>query len=130
MTNEAKDMPDSPGWYAFEGLPKGKKSGKLIQTVFYVYGAVEHLMAQSVSDSKWPVEHLVGKWTRVYMPWESQPTAMDMHIAATAALGWIDEIYPPDIFDGSSGDEGPVRIVGIRENLRKALQRALQEETK
>lgn len=44
-----------------------------------------------------------------------------LHAAATAALGWIDEIYPPNIFDGSSGDEGPVRIVEIRENLRLAL---------
>lgn len=51
-----------------------------------------------------------------------QPAMVALDMAATAALGWIDEIYPPDIFDGSSGDEGPVQIVEIRENLRKALQ--------
>lgn len=38
-----------------------------------------------------------------------------------AALEWIDEIYPAEIFDGSSGDEGPVRIVAIREKLRQTL---------
>lgn len=45
----------------------------------------------------------------------------ELHRWASAALSWIDEIYPADIFDGSSGDEGPVRIVEIRENLRQAL---------
>jgi hypothetical protein len=50
-------------------------------------------------------------------------TAMELAFAASLALTWFDERYPPDVFDGSSGDEGPTRIVAIRENLRRALQR-------
>lgn len=49
--------------------------------------------------------------------------SLSLEEAAADALEWIDEIYPPDIFDGSSGDEGPVRIVAIRENLRTTLRR-------
>jgi hypothetical protein len=53
---------------------------------------------------------------------EAQARMAELRAAAIPALEWIDEIYPADIFDGSSGDEGPVRIVAIRENLRRALQ--------
>jgi hypothetical protein len=49
---------------------------------------------------------------------------VSLRAAAADALEWIDEIYPADVFDGSSGDEGPVRIVAIRENLRRALLEA------
>ena len=30
---------------------------------------------------------------------------------------WQDECYPPDIFDGSSGDEGDIKVVEIRKVL-------------
>lgn len=43
---------------------------------------------------------------------------------AQAALGWIDDIWPANIFDGSSGDIGPVTIARIREDLRKAINDA------
>jgi hypothetical protein len=48
--------------------------------------------------------------------------------ASAAALGWIEEYYPASVFDGSSGDEGPVRIVAIRENLRQALRQLKERE--
>lgn len=47
----------------------------------------------------------------------------ELRAVTSPALVWIDEIYPADVFDGSSLDEGPVRIVAIRENLRRALQK-------
>jgi len=53
---------------------------------------------------------------------ETQNDTLLQH-AAQAALGWIDDIYPPDLFDGSSGDFGEEQIVAIRETLRAALQR-------
>lgn len=48
--------------------------------------------------------------------------------AATAALGWIDYIYPPDIFIGlaEDADEGVIEIAMIRENLRQALNNETQ----
>lgn len=50
--------------------------------------------------------------------------AANLRQAALAALGWLDAIYPPAIFDGSSGDEGAIEIVAIRENLRHAIEGA------
>lgn len=73
-------------------------------------------------SARLPTEAIAAWNTRARPQLATQPTAMALEPAAIAALGWIDEIYPPDIFDGSSGDEGPVQIVEIRENLRKALQ--------
>lgn len=62
-------------------------------------------------------EEAIAAWNRRVVPDAPKP----LLTAAAAALEWIDEIYRADIFDGSSGDEGPVRIVAIRENLRRAL---------
>lgn len=46
---------------------------------------------------------------------------VNLRQAAEEALTWIDERWPADVFDGSSGDEGPVRIATVREQLRAAL---------
>jgi hypothetical protein len=53
---------------------------------------------------------------------EAQQRIAELEEAASPALGWIDEIYPPSVFDGSSGDSGAVEIVAIREALRQALE--------
>lgn len=63
-----------------------------------------------------PDGHKVCRWQ------PGEPGQQSLIPAAQAALGWIDDIYPPNIFDGSSGDPGPVQIVEIRENLRTALK--------
>jgi len=47
--------------------------------------------------------------------------------ACEAALGWIDQTYPPAIFTGESGDEGAVGIVRIREQARAAIAEARGE---
>lgn len=41
--------------------------------------------------------------------------------AAIPALEWFEQVYPADVFTGISGDEGAVKVVEIRENLRAAL---------
>jgi hypothetical protein len=43
------------------------------------------------------------------------------HALELVAAWWADT-YPPDVFDGSSGDEGPRRVVEIREALKAALE--------
>jgi len=37
---------------------------------------------------------------------------------------WFDEIYPADVFDGSSGDPGAVKVVYFREKLRAVVGKA------
>lgn len=41
--------------------------------------------------------------------------------AAKGADGWFQDVYPPDAFDGSSGDPGAVRVTEIRDDLFDAL---------
>jgi hypothetical protein len=41
--------------------------------------------------------------------------------AAKGADGWFQDVYPPDSFDGSSGDPGAVRVTEIRDDLFDAL---------
>src|SRR5436190_8201204 len=76
----------------------------------------------TVNDEVVPVWDAHRLMLAVCNSYESERQAL--HLAAAAALGWIDEIYPAEVFDGSSGDEGPVRIAAIRETLRKALTEA------
>jgi len=76
-------------------------------------------------DSGENLETLIARWNDQPHIDALQARIAKLHEAASPALDWIDEIYPPDVFDGSSGDEGPVRIAAIRENLRKALQEEL-----
>lgn len=84
-----------------------------------IYGIVESVCVDDATIDVWEVHRLMIALRDEY---EAERAAL--HEAATAALGWIDEIYPAAVFDGSSGDEGPIRIVAIRENLRQALGEA------
>jgi len=45
----------------------------------------------------------------------------ERHRSWNLLMEWLDEIYPADIFDGSSGDIGPQILVKLREinELRK-----------
>lgn len=49
----------------------------------------------------------------------------DRHRSWDLLMEWLDEIYPADIFDGSSGDIAPQILVKIREinELRKEVER-------
>ncbi len=40
---------------------------------------------------------------------------------------WWDRVYPEDVFDGSSGDEGALEVVRIRKMLRAAIAEARDE---
>lgn len=48
----------------------------------------------------------------------------DLLTACQALLDWLNEIYPPRVFDGSSGDSGPVRIVALRAQAEAAIAHA------
>lgn len=73
---QALDMPDSPGHWAFEGvldygdepLPEPE------QTLWRVQETNLGLLAMSGMRMH-KCKMLKGKWTRVYMPWESQVQA-------------------------------------------------------
>jgi hypothetical protein len=41
--------------------------------------------------------------------------------AAEAAKQWFHDVYPPDSFDGSSGDSGAVSVVKLRDDLLEAI---------
>jgi hypothetical protein len=47
--------------------------------------------------------------------------------ACEAVLTWWGRVYPPDIFDGSSGNENTLEIVRIRDVVCAALARARAE---
>lgn len=45
----------------------------------------------------------------------------DLVRALRALLDWLNEIWPPDIFTGESGDPGAVRVATLREQATAAL---------
>jgi hypothetical protein len=86
-----------------------------------------HAEAEAIVVGRFGIDATYYSLKRIRDAYEARIS--ELEAAAIPALAWMDsvpqasdEIYPPGIFDGSSGDEGPVRIAAIRENLRQALQ--------
>lgn len=70
MTNEPLDFPDAPGWYAFEGYVKPFAKQMEHEVVRVHWGKITQRWQVVWSRGHHPADMLVGKWTRLYMPWE------------------------------------------------------------
>lgn len=70
---QALEMPDSPGWWAFEGdRDASGPLGQTLQLVVEVFDWREKLYARFPMSGSVAVEHVPGKWVKLVLPWESQ----------------------------------------------------------
>lgn len=77
MTGEPMDMPDGPGWWAFEG---GLNYGNGVMLNMHIQMPVRVYWGDTTGEWQThcqlgyhPARHLDGKWYRLHMPWEQQP---------------------------------------------------------
>lgn len=76
-TGQAMDMPDSAGWWAFEGYinyAKGANPNETMREVVRVFWGKTTQAWQTVSiNGRHPAYMLIGKWHKFTTPWEPQP---------------------------------------------------------
>ena len=67
---QALDMPDGPGWWAFEGQWKAQDNGNKWTHVFKIeeHNGTLYVAADDDLETR---DFLVGKWYRLTMPWEA-----------------------------------------------------------
>lgn len=64
-------QPNSAGWWAFEGRIKGGNSDKVEREVVRVHwGTITQRWQVAWAKGRHPASMLVGKWTKVDVPWE------------------------------------------------------------
>ena len=69
--SDGKDSPDGPGWWAFQGRWVDLEGEFTIAIEIAMFRGE---LLPAYDDTVWPPSDLIGTWTRVYMPWEQQPT--------------------------------------------------------
>jgi hypothetical protein len=68
------DMPDSAGWWAFDGVDT-EDDNYAYQCPFELrLSSGELRLAVGVDGMEEPIERFVGKWYRLQMPWQAQPS--------------------------------------------------------
>lgn len=87
------NAPNEPGWWAFEGRYKDV-GAKLFRDVYelIVRGDSLHVEMKGIGID-WPVTQLEGKWTRIYMPWET-PAAQPHRFICAACNDYLDPLEP------------------------------------
>lgn len=77
--NSALPQPDSVGYWAFEGYISYVKSGvdydrPLREVVRVFWGPTTNAwhVARGEGRGRHPAKMLIGKWTRLHMPWEAK----------------------------------------------------------
>lgn len=69
---QALDMPDGPGWWAFEGRRDAVTDEHLqLPCEVFAYDDGE-LLARLGHLGSYRIKWLIGKWTRLCVPWEAQ----------------------------------------------------------
>jgi hypothetical protein len=67
-------MPDSAGWWAFDGVDT-EDDNYAYQCPFELrLSSGELRLAVGVDGMEEPIERFVGKWYRLQMPWQAQPS--------------------------------------------------------
>lgn len=82
MSEQALDHPDSAGWWAWEGYINYANGGiaydkpeREVMRVFW--GATTGAWQVMRERGRHPAKMLIGKWTRLHMPWEDQPRQVE-----------------------------------------------------